>query len=420
MLKSPLRLFVLIRSGACLLLILVYATAYSQADWADAYPTADYVEDQVEKAHADDDWPSASKEWAETASILQTLVELMEFKLREEQSAATRETFQKNPDTKFSKVPRVKFTAKQAGLRQSYLDKAAWLRQSTNMTNKNRLEYFDDNVSWSLNNQEFQQTVAETYVPRDAAAFASKRYENRGLLGGAAPGFDGQTDISDIINPILIVIAIIANLFIIGRKKDIVVPPGGNDFSYGSKTLHFDSVSGQVISTDKREETIVWSEPGSTHVSGNTVHRTAARIFSRSVTHHEFCMQEADGFQQNVQLTGPDIPLSENQDISVLAVNEYPCAILNRSTDTLHTLDDPTALNKVYNLAPVGLGQLFIPCLIYITLGSRSSDWTFATILAITVALVNFAIAYRRNRKLHAQLSVFYDQQINLMRDARC
>jgi len=98
------------------------------------------------------------------------------------------------------------------------------------------------------------------------------------------------------------------------------------NFSYRGKVVKFWRITGEVLASDKRTETHVYSSGGGGNIEGNITggygyvsgHISAPKIHSESITSQEFWIKTEDGTERSVQLYNSDIPLRIGQKITLI------------------------------------------------------------------------------------------------------
>ena len=89
---------------------------------------------------------------------------------------------------------------------------------------------------------------------------------------------------------------------------------------HNGKEFEFWALTGEVLSTNKLNETHVSSSGGGGHVDPQYGgHVAAAQVSSVVITTHEFWLKEEDGTEQAVQLRGKNIPLAVGQKVTLIA-----------------------------------------------------------------------------------------------------
>lgn len=143
----------------------------------------------------------------------------------------------------------------------------------------------------------------------------------------------------------------------------------------GRYKLLFEVQSGSVLSSDKREETRVWSEGGGGYVGGYAGPHGGhvggwvqpPRVKSESITKHEFWLRTDNGREVAVKLSGHDIPLREGQHISLISArnlanntNDAHVALVNHSAQQYWHLQGSRELANSLNLLHGFYGALGI------------------------------------------------------------
>lgn len=98
------------------------------------------------------------------------------------------------------------------------------------------------------------------------------------------------------------------------------------DFVYKGKRIEFTSVTGTVLSSDKREhtETYTSTSGGGGYIHNGTGYINAPRTTTRSttVTNHEFWLSLENGEERSIKLSGTDIPLREGQKVTMVSARK--------------------------------------------------------------------------------------------------
>lgn len=86
-----------------------------------------------------------------------------------------------------------------------------------------------------------------------------------------------------------------------------------DNFVKGDSTIEFRKITGEVLGSQKRSETLVLSGGGGRYVSQGSWQNAAPTIPSCTVLHHDFWLKTHDGRDVAVQLSDVDLPLREGQ-----------------------------------------------------------------------------------------------------------
>lgn len=127
------------------------------------------------------------------------------------------------------------------------------------------------------------------------------------------------------------------------------------DFKFKDKTIGFFTVTGTVLSSDKRDETTVHSTGGGGRVGQYGGYVAAPQVYSSSITHHDLWLKTEDGQEQCVRLIGSDIPVRPGQKITAVYAGlrqqqadftGYPTIIFNHDARRHWTLYTGKKLNE--------------------------------------------------------------------------
>lgn len=173
------------------------------------------------------------------------------------------------------------------------------------------------------------------------------------------------------------------------------------DFIHGDKTVVFQALSGEVIGSEKLNETLVSSSGGGGYVGKEGGHVAAAQISSVNVINHEFWIKTSNGKECDVKLRGYDIPLRTGQQITLISAgnkggaNVYHSVLVNHSADKQWVLKNGDGLNKQLALTPYNYKALLIALALWIVLGYV----TGAFALGFLVGAVFYGYQYFKDSK---------------------
>ena len=95
------------------------------------------------------------------------------------------------------------------------------------------------------------------------------------------------------------------------------------DFHCGKKAIEFSDVTGTVLTTKTTAIPHIWSSGGGGVLrEGNYI--APPTIHSSVITAHEFWIQQDNGVQVPIRLSGANIPLAEGQRVSVICAKLVP------------------------------------------------------------------------------------------------
>lgn len=137
-------------------------------------------------------------------------------------------------------------------------------------------------------------------------------------------------------------------------------------FKHKSKEIEFWSVTGVVLGQNKYSETHVSSSGGGGSVGPYGGHVSAPQIHSSTVTNHEFWIQQEDGTERCIQLSGHDIPLREGQKITLISAglkekdSGYFTILLNHAANKHWYLNNGNDLNRKLKIDQMSGKSLFL------------------------------------------------------------
>lgn len=156
---------------------------------------------------------------------------------------------------------------------------------------------------------------------------------------------------------------------------DISLAPEDPDFidepfNHDERQLHFFVVTGQVLDTQKRNQTHL-SASHSHHAGGGLLidgygsiggSSSSMHVSSHNVQEHEFWVQLRDGKEACFQFTNSDVRIRTGQTVSLLfaratdSQNGKMVALYNHSSQENFTLAGPATINRMFNLYTVEPG----------------------------------------------------------------
>lgn len=145
-----------------------------------------------------------------------------------------------------------------------------------------------------------------------------------------------------------------------------------NFVNEGIIKLKFWDVTGDVISTQKRSETHISSSASTAYIQNGSGYINTPAINSSVSTNHEFWLKSDDGQEIPVRISGADIPLREEQKVTVIYAakpNEemgYPAIVVNHSANKHWLPYAADELNLLLGLSRPMRAHLLLIVVIYI------------------------------------------------------
>lgn len=181
---------------------------------------------------------------------------------------------------------------------------------------------------------------------------------------------------------------------------------------FGSKRVELTLRTGLVRSSQKGSETHVWSSGGTQN--------TPATVHSQVITKHEFWIEQPDGEELAVKLSGIDIPLRTGQHISLVGVRYRPrgdffyyATLCNHNANAYWWLRRAKSLNDDLKIQRVGwnwFSGALLWSLVLFGLGyEAASDGQGALLamvggLAVLAVLAGLAMAWSTRKSFVATL----------------
>ncbi len=195
-------------------------------------------------------------------------------------------------------------------------------------------------------------------------------------------------------------------------------------FTYGRKTIRFGKISGEVIETQKYNETRVSSSGGGgggfIHPKyGGIVTTRSPQIHSETIVNHEFWLKRPNGEETAIKLRGADIPLRAGQKVTVLTAglegaktSAYSVLInhsagkhwyITRPGDLVGTrfrMERPTGISILLALGTLVLvAWVTAPTSFEGSLAWSHASWGFACVAAVAVFVYRVIRKYSRYKK---------------------
>lgn len=129
------------------------------------------------------------------------------------------------------------------------------------------------------------------------------------------------------------------------------------DFKYENKAVKFFTLTGDVISQHKRDETSVHTVGGGGYVGQHGGYVSAPQVYSSSTTHHDIWIKPDDGKETCIRLVGCDIPVREGQRITTVYAklkgedSGYPALVFNHTVRRHWAVRTGEKLNSVLGIA---------------------------------------------------------------------
>ena len=148
------------------------------------------------------------------------------------------------------------------------------------------------------------------------------------------------------------------------------------DFIHRGKTVKFWHVTGEVLASQKFNEThvSVSSSGGGGYIASGSGYVGAPHVQSSSstITNHEFWIKTEDGREKDVKLKGVDSPLRAGQKISLISARRkesdsgWHSIVVNHSAGKHWYIFSAKELNKVLRLeVPTGKSLLIAAAIIF-------------------------------------------------------
>ncbi|MCS3473112.1 hypothetical protein M2401_006880 [Pseudomonas sp. JUb42] len=160
------------------------------------------------------------------------------------------------------------------------------------------------------------------------------------------------------------------------------------DFIHDDKTVEFISLVGEVVGSEKLNETHVSASGGGGYVGKNGGHLSAVEISSTNVINHEFWVRDDAGVEHDVKLRGHDIPLRTGQRITLIGAlrkhgtgTYWYSVIVNHSANKHWFLKRGAPLSAALGLTPFNLKALMIGIALFIVLGYVTGAHTLAFLI---------------------------------------
>ena len=148
-----------------------------------------------------------------------------------------------------------------------------------------------------------------------------------------------------------------------------------NDFIHDGPSIQFWKVSGEVISTQKRSETQVWSSGGGGYVSKGTGYVSSPTVKSTVITQHEFWLKTEDGPEIPVKFSGVDIPMCEGQRVTLISAKKSDkdtslySILVNHAAERHWFINNAASLNKEFKFSKQAVPQIFSDWSLWLPVG---------------------------------------------------
>lgn len=125
------------------------------------------------------------------------------------------------------------------------------------------------------------------------------------------------------------------------------------NLSYEGKEFEFWGETGVVLSSEKRTETTAHQTDGRVNTYGNNIDISMPKTTFTSVLKHDFWIKKKDGTEEAIRISGIDIPLRPEQEVTMIYAGEkgkggYQAIFVNHSAGKFWFINNPGALANYF------------------------------------------------------------------------